>query len=194
MSKSGTLSYEAGYRLAQRGIGTSVWIGVGGDPVKGPRFADLVPFYAADAQTGALLIIGEIGGHDEEEFAAALKAQRFRQAGVRADRGTHLAGGRRDGTRRRAHLRQPRPLRRQAAPRSTTPARRSLRRSTKWSKGSAPASHSSCADPWSMLPGRVHAPSHRYGFPCPSKKQLQSLIRIVIICITEFCNCLNTRR
>jgi succinyl-CoA synthetase alpha subunit len=77
MSKSGTLSYESGYRLAQRGAGTSVWVGVGGDPVKGTRFADLVPFYAADAGTEALLIIGEIGGSDEEEFAAALGAQRF---------------------------------------------------------------------------------------------------------------------
>ena len=77
MSKSGTLSYEAGYRLAQRGVGTSVWIGVGGDPVKGTRFADLVPFYASDPQTEALLIIGEIGGSDEEEFAQALSAQRF---------------------------------------------------------------------------------------------------------------------
>lgn len=77
MSKSGTLSYEAGYRLAQTGVGTSVWIGVGGDPVKGTRYADLVPFYAADAQTRALLIIGEIGGREEEDFAAALKAQRF---------------------------------------------------------------------------------------------------------------------
>jgi succinyl-CoA synthetase alpha subunit len=77
MSKSGTLSYEAGYRLAQRGVGTSVWVGVGGDPVKGTRFADLVPFYAEDLQTSALLIIGEIGGDDEEEFAQALSEQRF---------------------------------------------------------------------------------------------------------------------
>jgi succinyl-CoA synthetase alpha subunit len=77
MSKSGTLSYEAGYRLAQRGVGTSVWIGVGGDPVKGTRYADLVPFYASDAKTEALLIIGEIGGSEEEEFAEALTAHRF---------------------------------------------------------------------------------------------------------------------
>ena len=80
MSKSGTLSYESGYRLAQRGIGTSVWVGVGGDPVKGTRYADLVPFYAADPQTGALLIIGEIGGNDEEEFAQALTALHFRKS------------------------------------------------------------------------------------------------------------------
>ena len=77
MSKSGTLSYEAGYRLAQRGVGTSVWVGVGGDPVKGTRFADLVPFYAADPGTAALLIIGEIGGAEEEEFAQAVAKHRF---------------------------------------------------------------------------------------------------------------------
>jgi len=77
MSKSGTLSYESGYRLAQRGIGTSVWIGVGGDAVKGVRYADLVPFYAQDAQTEAVLIIGEIGGSEEEEFAAAVTAHKF---------------------------------------------------------------------------------------------------------------------
>lgn len=77
MSKSGTLSYESGYRLVQQGVGQSVWIGVGGDPVKGVRFADLVPFYAADAQTEAVLIIGEIGGAEEEQFAGALLATRF---------------------------------------------------------------------------------------------------------------------
>jgi succinyl-CoA synthetase alpha subunit len=77
MSKSGTLSYESAYRLVQRGIGQSVWVGVGGDPVKGVRFADLVPFYAEDAQTEAVLIIGEIGGAEEEEFARALTAHRF---------------------------------------------------------------------------------------------------------------------
>jgi len=77
MSKSGTLSYEAGYRLALRGVGTSVWVGVGGDPVKGTRYADLVPFYASDAKTEALLIIGEIGGSEEEEFAQALRAHQF---------------------------------------------------------------------------------------------------------------------
>jgi succinyl-CoA synthetase alpha subunit len=77
MSKSGTLSYESGYRLAQRGVGQSVWIGVGGDPVKGLRYSDLVSFYAQDEQTEALLIIGEIGGHEEEDFAAELQAQQF---------------------------------------------------------------------------------------------------------------------
>lgn len=77
MSKSGTLSYEAGYRLARRGVGTSVWVGVGGDPVKGVRYSDLVPFFQADERTRAVLVIGEIGGHEEEEFAAALTAASF---------------------------------------------------------------------------------------------------------------------
>ena len=77
MSKSGTLSYESCYRLVQRGIGQSVWVGVGGDPVKGVRFADLVPFFAADEKTAAVLIIGEIGGAEEEQFAASLAALRF---------------------------------------------------------------------------------------------------------------------
>ena len=79
ISKSGTLSYEAGYRLTRQGIGQSVWIGVGGDPVKGTRYADLIPFYAADAPTEALLIIGEIGGHEEEDFATQLTAQDFQK-------------------------------------------------------------------------------------------------------------------
>ena len=77
MSKSGTLSYESCYRLVQRGIGQSVWVGVGGDPVKGVRFADLVPFFAADEKTAAVLIIGEIGGAEEEQFAQCLIACRF---------------------------------------------------------------------------------------------------------------------
>lgn len=77
MSKSGTLSYEVGYRLVRRGLGQSVWVGVGGDPVKGTRYADLVPFFAADARTRALAVIGEIGGSEEEELAAALRTHRF---------------------------------------------------------------------------------------------------------------------
>ena len=52
MSKSGTLSYEVGYRLAAGGLGQSIWVGVGGDPVKGVRFADLLPtFFVIRAPT-----------------------------------------------------------------------------------------------------------------------------------------------
>ena len=77
MAKSGTLSYEICNRLVQRGLGQSLWVGVGGDAVKGTRFADLIPHFAADPATRALVVIGEIGGSEEEEFAAALIAQRF---------------------------------------------------------------------------------------------------------------------
>ncbi|MBJ7439512.1 MAG: succinate--CoA ligase subunit alpha [Sphingopyxis sp.] len=77
MAKSGTLSYEVNHRLVERGLGQSLWVGVGGDPVKGTRFADMLPFYAADPDTDALVIIGEIGGDEEEELAAALTAQHF---------------------------------------------------------------------------------------------------------------------
>lgn len=72
-SKSGTLAYEAGYRLVQAGLGQSAWIGVGGDPVKGTRFADLAPWFARHGATEAVLIIGEIGGTEEEEFAQVLR-------------------------------------------------------------------------------------------------------------------------
>lgn len=72
VSKSGTLSYELCSRLVARGVGQSVWIGVGGDPVKGARFADLLPLLQAHNPTQALLVIGEIGGTEEEELAEAL--------------------------------------------------------------------------------------------------------------------------
>lgn len=71
MSKSGTLSYEIGYRLARAGLGQSIWVGVGGDAVKGLRFADLLPVFFADARTRAIVLVGEVGGSEEEECAAA---------------------------------------------------------------------------------------------------------------------------
>lgn len=77
LAKSGTLSYEVCHRLVARGLGQSLWVGVGGDPVKGTRFADMLPFYAADPGTSALVIIGEIGGDEEEELAASIRAQGF---------------------------------------------------------------------------------------------------------------------
>ena len=74
MSKSGTLSYEIGYRLAGRGIGQSLWVGVGGDMVKGTRFADLIPVFENDPETQAMVLIGEVGGSEEEDFAEAYRA------------------------------------------------------------------------------------------------------------------------
>jgi succinyl-CoA synthetase alpha subunit len=57
--------------MVARGLGQSAWIGVGGDPVKGVRFADLAPGFARHDATRAVLLIGEIGGDEEEEFAEA---------------------------------------------------------------------------------------------------------------------------
>jgi succinyl-CoA synthetase alpha subunit len=71
MSKSGTLSYEVGYRLVREGLGESLWIGVGGDPVKGVRFADLLPVFFADERTAGIVLVGEVGGTEEEDCATA---------------------------------------------------------------------------------------------------------------------------
>ena len=73
MAKSGTLSYETNHRLVASGLGQSVWIGVGGDPVNGTRFAEALPFFNADPATRAIVLVGEIGGNEEEEFAHALR-------------------------------------------------------------------------------------------------------------------------
>jgi succinyl-CoA synthetase alpha subunit len=77
MSKSGTLSYETCFRLASQGMGQSAWIGVGGDPVKGTRFAELLPYFAEDSATRAVLVIGEIGGSEEEDLAEAMTRLSF---------------------------------------------------------------------------------------------------------------------
>jgi succinyl-CoA synthetase alpha subunit len=71
MTKSGTLSYEVGYRLAREGLGQSIWVGVGGDPVKGVRFADLLPVFIDDPRTKGIVLVGEVGGSEEEECAEA---------------------------------------------------------------------------------------------------------------------------
>lgn len=71
MTKSGTLSYEVGYRLANEGLGQSIWVGVGGDPVKGVRFADLLPIFFDDPRTKGIVMVGEVGGTEEEECADA---------------------------------------------------------------------------------------------------------------------------
>ncbi len=74
MSKSGTLSYEVGWRLARAGLGQSLWVGVGGDPVKGMRFPDLLPVFLADPRTRVIVLVGEVGGTEEEDCAAAYAA------------------------------------------------------------------------------------------------------------------------
>jgi succinyl-CoA synthetase alpha subunit len=74
VSRSGTLTYEVVAKLKGAGIGTTTCVGIGGDPINGTSFIDCLEAFEADPETRAVVLIGEIGGTDEQEAAAFVKA------------------------------------------------------------------------------------------------------------------------
>ena len=75
VSRSGTLTYEAVSQLTTLGIGQSTCVGLGGDPIIGSSFTDILPHFEADPQTQVIVLVGEIGGNDEEAAAEFISSE-----------------------------------------------------------------------------------------------------------------------
>lgn len=96
ISRSGTLTYEATWQLTNHGLGQSTCIGIGGDPIPGLYFLDLLKMFREDPQTEAVCLIGEIGGDGEERAAAYIKETNYPKpvfgfiAGLTAPKGKRM--------------------------------------------------------------------------------------------------------
>jgi succinyl-CoA synthetase alpha subunit len=75
VSRSGTLTYQIGHELSQRGLGNSTIVGIGGDPVVGSSFIDVLRRFEADDETEVIVMVGEIGGDEEEKAARFIEAE-----------------------------------------------------------------------------------------------------------------------
>jgi len=75
VSRSGTLTYQIGHELTQLGLGNSTIVGIGGDPIVGSSFLEMLTLFEADPQTEQVVMVGEIGGDEEEKAAAFIEAE-----------------------------------------------------------------------------------------------------------------------